>query len=420
MTGNVLAQLALPVLVYARTGLPLLSGLAFAASFLPYPFAAALLSALVDRVPPRRLLVGCDLLSALVVFGMAAPDAPDAALIPLAFVLGLIGPIHQGGRAATLLGALPETALVPGRSLIRLVGQGAQIGGFALTGSLLTVLTPRTLLVCDGVSFAMAAAVLRLGTRERAAPASRADPDRTERRTAERTAQRAAERTAGDTAARTTTFSVVRESVAGLPRIFRIPAVRRVLLCMWIFPALCAVPEALAVPYAEGGRPGGDVLGAGLLLTAFPVGTFIGETVVTWRASPRTQVRLIRASCLVLVIPLIVFASRPGLPAAIALLAVSGLGNAALPGLDRVLLAATPERSLPRVLSIQAAGLMFAAGAGYAVAGAAAEFLRLSSVIALAGCCGLVIAPALAPAVADEEPITRAARSVSGKRPSGR
>ena len=43
---------------------------------------------------------------------------------------------------------------------------------------------------------------------------------------------------------------LLRDSVEGFGRIFRIPPLRRVLLLSWMVPALAVVPEALAVPYA--------------------------------------------------------------------------------------------------------------------------------------------------------------------------
>ena len=62
------------VLVFERTGSPLLASLTFALGFLPYLVSGALLSAVVDRMPLRRLLVGCDLVCAGLVGVMAAPD----------------------------------------------------------------------------------------------------------------------------------------------------------------------------------------------------------------------------------------------------------------------------------------------------------------------------------------------------------
>ena len=53
MLGDIVAAVALTVLVYERTASPFLAGLTFTLAFVPYLFSGALLSGLVDRVPPR-------------------------------------------------------------------------------------------------------------------------------------------------------------------------------------------------------------------------------------------------------------------------------------------------------------------------------------------------------------------------------
>jgi predicted MFS family arabinose efflux permease len=197
----------------------------------------------------------------------------------------------------------------------------------------------------------------------------------------------------GDSPARD---SLVRDSLDGIKRMFAIPPVRRLMIFMWTFPALAVVPEALAVPYVMG-RPGGTVLGVGLLLTAVPTGTFAGEALATSLASPSRQIRMVRAATALLFVPLLGFAMQPGIMAAIVLLAACGLGNAAMPGLDRVTIEVAPDDLLPRTLSIQSAGLMFWVGIGYVAAGGLAQFLQPGYVIALAGCCGLVVIGVFAP-----------------------
>ena len=57
MLGDIVAAVALTVLVFERTGSPFLAGVTFTLAFVPYLFAGALLSSLVDRVPPRRLMI---------------------------------------------------------------------------------------------------------------------------------------------------------------------------------------------------------------------------------------------------------------------------------------------------------------------------------------------------------------------------
>src|ERR1700753_780088 len=73
MLGNVVASVALTVLIYQRTGSPALAALVMALSFLPYLIGGVLLSAVVDRLPARRGLVGCDLARAAGVAGVGLP-----------------------------------------------------------------------------------------------------------------------------------------------------------------------------------------------------------------------------------------------------------------------------------------------------------------------------------------------------------
>ncbi|MFB9840512.1 hypothetical protein [Actinoallomurus acaciae] len=107
MLGYVVAGLALTVLVYRRTHSPLLSALTFTATFLPYLFGGTLLSGLVDRVPSRRLLAGCDLGCAAIVAVMTVPGVPVPALFALLFAMSLLTPVATGARGALVADVLP-------------------------------------------------------------------------------------------------------------------------------------------------------------------------------------------------------------------------------------------------------------------------------------------------------------------------
>ena len=112
MLGDIVAAVALTVLVFQRTGSPFLAGVTFTLAFVPYLFSGALLSSLVDRVPPRRLMIGCDLLSAAIVALMASSAVPVPALLALLFLLGLISPV----AARHAQPAARRRAARPGRS----------------------------------------------------------------------------------------------------------------------------------------------------------------------------------------------------------------------------------------------------------------------------------------------------------------
>ncbi|HEY5985035.1 MAG TPA: MFS transporter, partial [Streptosporangiaceae bacterium] len=90
MLGNVVAAVALTVLVYQRTKSPALAASVMALSFLPYLIGGVLLGAVTDRLPARRVLVGCDLASTALVACMLIPGMPIPGLLALLFVNGLI------------------------------------------------------------------------------------------------------------------------------------------------------------------------------------------------------------------------------------------------------------------------------------------------------------------------------------------
>ncbi|MEU3558878.1 MFS transporter [Kitasatospora sp. NPDC006786] len=383
VTGMVIANFALTVLIYARTGSPLLSALVFTVTFAPYLVAGTLLNALTDRLPIRRLLVWCNLASAALTAVMAVPGTPVVMLLALAFGRGLIAPVIAGARAATLPDVVPGPAFVPARSLLRLVSQSALLGGTAVAGVLLTGVSAPGVLIGNAACFAVSAALLRFGTVERR-------PE--------------------DTAERP---SLIRDSIGGMGAMFRVRPLRRVLLLSWAVPALGVAAEALAVPYTGSVHAGS--LGAGLFLSAVPAGAVLGEVLTNTLADAGRQVRLVGWAAATVFAPMLVFVLHPPLAIALPLLVVSGLGFAHHLGLDRLLMDVAPEELRGRALNLQSTGLMFWQGLGFAAAGAAAQFLGAAQVIALAGCCGLLCVacligpgPARRPEHRTDAPVTAA------------
>ena len=158
MLGNVVAAVALTVLVYQQTRSPALAASVLALSFLPYLLGGILLGAAADRLPARRVLVGCDLASAVLVACMMVPGMPVPGLLALLFANGLIAPVYQGVRSAALPTILPPgPRYVLGRSLMRMIAQSAQIVGYGVGGLLLAILSPRGALAAkDSASAASA------------------------------------------------------------------------------------------------------------------------------------------------------------------------------------------------------------------------------------------------------------------------
>lgn len=362
MVATVAAEFALAVLIFTETGSPLLSALVFAIGFVPHLASAVLLSAVVDRVRVRRLMVGCNIISAVLATAMTVPGTPVAVLLGLAFALGLVGSVFAGTRAATLPDVLTDAAYVPARSLLRLVALGAMTAGFAGGGLLLSLVSPQTALLANGTCFLVSAILLRTGTIDR--------PPRmaTERR-------------------------LLNDSLAGVRAVLGVRPLRRVLLLSWLVPMIGVVPEALAVPYAASVDAGSA--GAGLLLGSVALGTVAGELAGTWLLTPEQQVRIVIPLALFVFAPLALFLFRPGAAVAMALMFASGFGFAHHLGLDRLLLAVCPHPLQARALSIQSAGLMFCQGLGFALAGGAAHVVPLPILLTSSAACGLIIVIAL-------------------------
>lgn len=383
--GSVVAHVALAVLVFSQTGSTLLSALAFSLGWLPHLFVGTLLSGVVDRVPARRLMVGCELLSAAVVAVMVLPGLPVTALLGLVVVQGCLTAVFAAGRAAALPALLPGDSYVLGRSMLNLVAQGGQVVGYALGGVLLGLVAPQTALALDAASFALSALVLRLGMAEHA-------PTR-----------------------QVVEAGLGRDSIAALRRLWGDRRLRALLMLGWLPPVLGVFPEAVAVPFAD--EAGGGPSAAGLLLASVACGVIAGQVVVGRLLRPATRLRVMGPLALSIFVPPLLFLLDPGIGLAAVLLLLSGVGWGYGVAEAQAYLAALPEDLRARGLAVASSGAMVTQALGFAVAGAAGELLAPRDVIVLGGVVGLVVTAAVLRA------LTAAGRraqpaSTTGSRPS--
>ncbi|MFD7259708.1 MFS transporter [Streptomyces sp. NPDC059874] len=353
--GIVVAEIALTVLVYRATGSPLMSALTFALGFLPYALGGTLLAPVADRHPARRVLVGCDLLCAFCAAVMAVPGTPVALLLVLRCAMAFVAPLFQGTRNASLADILGSgDVFVLGRSLLRMVAQSALLLGFGLGGILLTVLAPRGAIALTAAGFLASALLLRYGTRLRPARAS----------------------------ARTS-------PLAGARAVFGNRRLRALTLLFWVPPMFVVVPEALLAPYAAGIGAGTAVLG--LLMCAMPVGTIAGELWAGSALTARTRSRIVVPLAAAGLLPLLLYAVRPGVPVVLLALLLVGLAHAHTLGLDQWYVEAVPEELRGRAMTLLSTGLMTLQGVGMALAGLAAEFLPVHAVVTASGVLGTVV-----------------------------
>lgn len=363
LLGVVVAEISLTVLVYDLTGSPLLSALTFALGFLPYLLGGTLLTSVADRYPARRVLVVCDLVCAGCVTVMVLPGTPVWGLLALRCAVAAVAPVFHGTRTAALTDILGEgEPYVLGRSLLRIVSQSAMLTGFGAGGMLLAVLSPRQAICLTAVSFAGSALLLRCGTRARPARAAGAG-------------------------------ALLGQSLAGARLLLGDRRIRALMLLFWVPALFVVVPEALSAPYAD--DLGTGPVAVGLLMSAMAVGHVAAELWAGSRLGPRARSRLVLPLAAFGLVPLLGYALRPSLGWSLVLLTLTGLSAAYLVGLDAWFVAAVPEELRGRAMTLMTSGLMTVQGVGMALAGLAAEFLPVHTVVAGAGVLGTVCGLAL-------------------------
>lgn len=356
MLAIILADVSLAVLVYQRTGSPLLSAVTFAVGFVPMGIGSVLFGGVGRTRPARDVLVVTELVVACLVALMAVPGAPIPVLLLLLATKGFIDPIFTGTRAATLPDILGEDGFPYGRSLLRMIGQNAQLVGFAAGGVALVFGTPAQALVAAAAGHAAAALVLLAGTRRHPPPG--------------------AESASADAGV-----------LHGLRTLRAVPGIRPVLAMTWLPGFFAVAPEALAVPYAH--LIGGGPVVAGLLLAGPPVGSVLGEVLTGTRLSADRRARLVVPMAAAGFVPVLGFAVEPALPVAIALLVVAGSLAGYMIGLDQIAVATIPDDVRRRTFTLLGGGMMVTQGLGFAAAGALAEYLPIPVVVPLVALTGI-------------------------------
>jgi MFS family permease len=355
--GTSVAAVALTILVYRRTGSPLLASLTFGLGFVPFVLGGGLLSSLVDRVRPRLLVNGSDLAAAGLAATMAVPGIPVPVLLALIFGVGTLQSLSGGARAVLVRSSVSADAYVPARSLLRIAAQVAQIGGNAVGGVLLILLSPSGAILVNALSFLFSATVIRLVVADQevaAAPSGR---------------------------------PLLWDSLGGAREVFRHEELRRLLLLGWLVPMFVVAPEALAAPYVS--HHGGSTTLVGWWLVALPAGLIAGDIVGVRTLSLRQQRLLVAPAAAAGFVPYLAFALDPSIPAALVLLLVAGACGLYTLGLDGRVRDAAPPELFARAMTLSNAGLMTLQGLGFVLAGALAQALGPARAIALAGCCGI-------------------------------
>lgn len=360
LMGDQLARVALSALIFARTHSAAWTAVAYAITFLPWLLGGPMLSGIADRLPRRGVMVGCDVARAMLLALMALPRVPIGVICVLIFAAELFQPPFSAARAALLPDIFPDDRYVVANAIGNITGEVAQLLGFAGGGLLIVLVEPRGALALDAATFLLSALLLHTALRARPAAAGR-------RATQKRSA------------------SISR----GTSLILRDIRLRPLVALAWLC-AFYIVPEGLAAPLAAGVES--NAVAIGLVMAANPAGTVLGAAVLARCVRPATRLRLMPALAVLSVAPLIAFAAHPPLAIMLVLLVISGVGSSYNLPANAAFVAAVPAQRRGSAFGVVQTGMYVGQGAAVALGGALASVVDATTVVAIGGALGLVVA----------------------------
>ncbi|HEX7353268.1 MAG TPA: MFS transporter, partial [Mycobacteriales bacterium] len=357
LVGDQLAKVALAILVYNRTGSPLLAALTYGVTFLPALISGPLLGVLADTRPRRSLMIVCDLARAGIVALMLIPGLPVAALLTLLFAVSALDPPFNAARAALLPDVLAGERYAVGQALTGVTLQVSQVVGFGVGGALVVALTPRGALAVDVGTFLLSATLLRFSVAHRPAPA------------------------APDASSRWVLIS------AGAREVVAAPLLRNLVGITAASFAMIIATEGLAVSYAH--QLGRGDTAVGLLTAAVPLGASVGLVALA-RVPAERRLPTLRLLAVLWPLPLIATVLRPPVAVTIVIWALTGaLSSFQLIG--NVLFAqALTGANRGRAFAFAQSLLIAVQGLGVIIAGGLAELTTPADAIALMAFAGLL------------------------------
>lgn len=361
VAGDQLARVALTLLVFARTHSALLAAVTFVASVVPMFVGSVALSGLADRLPRRRVMIACDLSRAALVAIMALHGIPIAVMVCLLGVVTLISGPFSSARAALTADILSGDRYVLGVAVTLTTMQFAQVVGFAAGGAMVGFLGVRTSLLADAGTFVASAVIARAWVGAR-------PPARTER------------------GGRTESLA---EVTSGIRLVFGDRRLLIPMLLAWLS-AFYNAPEGVAAPLAQS-LGGGDVA-AGLILASGALGATAGAIAFSRLVGPSERLRWMKPIAVVASGALILFAVGPTLPVALIILCVSGIFACYQLAANAQFVANTPPGQRSQAFGIAQGGLSLGQGTAMILAGAAAERVSPSLVVAASGAIGAGVA----------------------------
>ncbi len=359
LLGDQFARVALSILVFDATGSGLFTASVYALTYLPAVLGGVLLGSLADRLPRRALLVGADLIRAVLLAAMSIPSVPVGGVAALLALAVIVGAPWKAAEAALVADILQGERFALGTGLRVATVQGAQLLGFAAGGVVVGVIGSRPALAVDALSFAISAAMIGLRVRPRP-PATRGP--------------------AGGWTAGLRVISGSRQL--------------RILIGFSWLTGILVIPEGLAPPYAQ--HVGGGPAATGMLLAAGPAGVMVGSLALLRLIPAARRERLVAPAAIAAGVPLVGCWLDPGLAGAGLLWALSGACAAFQAQVIIEFVQAVPVQRRGQAIGVASAGLLAVQGVGLLLGGLASELWALPTTVAAAGLAATACALALA------------------------
>ena len=360
--GDRLALVALALLIYDRTRSPLLAAIAYAAGTLPYLIGALFLSGMADRFPRREVMVTCDVVRAALVAVMLVPRMPLGVLIALLYAVTAFQPPFDAARSAILRDIVQGERYALAAATMQSTFRVMVVAGAAAGGLTVALLGARPALGFDAATFVVSALLIKFCVLARPAAA-------------------------------TSVPSALRQLGDGARVVFGDRALRILLMLGWLA-AFYEIPGGIAAPYAA--RLGGGAVTAGLLIAATQLGAAMATPVFAKRIGPLTRLKWMGPMAACACVTLMLTAFQPGLAASMAIFALSGCFAMYQIAANTAFVQRVRSDHRAQAFGFANAGLVAGQGAAFALAGAAAEVVTPSTVIALGGGLGALAACGLA------------------------
>jgi MFS family permease len=359
--GDRLALVALTLLVYGRTGSPLLAAAVYATGYLPWVIGGLFLAELADRYPRRSVMVFCDAARAVLVAAMVVPHMPLIVLVALLFAVTMFAPPFESAKASVTPQILRGELYVLGTAVLQTTLLAGEVAGAVAGGIAVTFLGVWPSLAIDAATFVLSGLLIGLGTRARPAAAK-------------------TENVQGSALAR------MRD---GFGQVFGDRALRTLVLFAWLV-VFYTIPAGIAAPYAA--RLGGGSIATGLVIASTAFGTTVAMPLFTRFVRPRQRINWMGPLATLTCGALVLTAFGPGLAASLVIFSASAAFGVYQNVTNTEFVLRVPDERRAQAFGIASMGVIVGQGAAFVAAGAAAEVFSPATVIAVGGGIGAVAA----------------------------